>query len=88
MESRPYEFLLQDEVFGLESASILEPVDGEVGWLAPQNNRFIWAWMLDSGSEMMGVGEGEAGRWGNKVKRLFNSREHLLERQASGRGMC
>ena len=71
MESRPYEFLLQDEVFGLESASILEPVDGEVGRLAPQNNHFIWAWMLDSGLEMMGVGEGEAGEVRQQSKKTI-----------------
>ena len=71
-----------DEVLELGRDYIQELADWEDGRLASQNNQFLRTWMLD----LLWIRDG--GRWGNKVKRPFNSCKFLIEWQASGRGMC
>ena len=54
---------------------ILEPANQKDGSLAPQNNHVIGADMSDSFMDQRGMG----GRKETKLKKPFNSCNHLLE---------
>lgn len=73
-----------DEVLGPGRDLIWKLAGGEDRKLVSQSNHLVGGLVARFfyGSEIWGA----KGRWGNKIKRPFNSCKYLLDWQASGRG--